>query len=65
MRWVPPLQIWLEGRSLSFEEARESVDVLLTKKKLKLLKDNTIEDVKEKHNALIDIEKLNQVTIQI
>tara|TARA_R110002126_G_scaffold200584_4_gene348176 strand:+ start:4938 stop:6611 length:1674 start_codon:yes stop_codon:yes gene_type:complete len=55
----------IEGRSLSFEEARESVDVLLTKKKLKLLKDNTIEDVKEKHNALIDIEKLNQVTIQI
>lgn len=54
-----------EARSLSFEEARESVDKFLTKKKLELLKASTIEDVKNEHNALIDIEKLNQFTIQI
>jgi len=55
----------IEGRSLSFDEAKESVDIFLTNKKLKKLKEATIKDVKKKHNALIDIEKLNQVTIQI
>lgn len=55
----------IEGRSLSFEEARESVNIFLTNKKLKQLKESTIEDVKKKHNALINIEKLNQFTIQI
>lgn len=55
----------IEGRSMSFDEARELVDAYLTSKKLKVLKERTIEDVKKKHNAIVDIEKLNQVTIQI
>jgi len=55
----------IEGRHLTFDEAKESVDVFLSNKKLNALKDKTIKDVKEKHNALIDIEKLNEVTIQI
>ena len=55
----------IEGRLLSFEEAKESVNAFITNKKLSALKEETIKDVKEKHNALIDIEKLNKVTIQI
>jgi parvulin-like peptidyl-prolyl isomerase len=55
----------IEGHSLSFEEAKESVNVFLTNKKLKLLKERTIEEVKKKHDALIDIEKLNKIIIQI
>jgi len=54
-----------EGRSFSFSEAKEMVDAFLTNQKLKNLKKETIEAVKEKHNALIDVEKLNEVTIQI
>ncbi|XWN38714.1 MAG: peptidylprolyl isomerase [Balneola sp.] len=55
----------IEGRLLTFNEAKESVNAFLTNKKLSALKEKTIKDVKEKHNALIDIEKLNKVTIQI
>ncbi len=55
----------IEGRPLRFDEAKESVDAFLMNKKLEAVKDKTIRDVKEKHNALIDIEKLNEVTIQI
>lgn len=55
----------IDGRPLTFEEAKKSVDAFLTNKKLRVLKKNTIKDVKKKHNALIDIEKLNEVTIQI
>lgn len=55
----------IEGRPLSYNEAVELVDAFLTNKKLKALKEETIKAVKEKHNALIDIEKLNELTIQI
>ncbi len=55
----------IEGRPLTFNEAKESVDAFLLNKKLEAIKDKTIKDVKEKHNALIDIEKLNEITIQI
>ena len=55
----------IEGRPYTFDEAKESVHAFLVNQKLNVLKEKTIQDVKEKHNALIDIEKLNKVTIQI
>ena len=55
----------IEGRPYTFDEAKESVHAFLMDQKLNDLKEKTIQDVKEKHNALIDIEKLNKVTIQI
>ena len=55
----------IDARSLSFNEARERVDNYLTNKKFRELRAKTIEQVKAKHNAKIDIEKLNELTIQI
>lgn len=54
-----------EGSAMDFNEAKEFVDAFLTQQKLKVLKERTIKDVKKKHNANVDIEKLNQLTIQI
>lgn len=55
----------IEAATLSFDQAKERVDDFLTKKKLKQLVASTIIDVKKKHNAVIDIEKLKELTIQI
>lgn len=54
-----------EGRSMNFEEAKEFVHAFLTQQKLKVLKERTIKDVKQKHNAIVNIEQLNKLTIQI
>ncbi len=54
-----------EGRYLNFEESKERVDAFLTNQKLRILKEETIEAVKKEHNAQVDIEKLNNITIQI
>ena len=54
-----------ESREMTFSEAEENVREFLIEKKLKLLRTETIEEVKLKHNAVIDIAKLNALTIQI
>ena len=54
-----------EADGQSFEEARDQVNNFLTSKKLKSLRASTIEDVKKKHNAVIDTQKLKELTIQI
>ncbi len=54
-----------EATGVSFEEARDQVNNFLTSKKLKSLRASTIEDVKKKHNAVIDTQKLKELTIQI
>lgn len=54
-----------EARQLTFYEAREWVNEVLTEKKLKVLKAKTIEQVKEQHNAFIDLDKLNALVIRI
>ncbi len=54
-----------EAEGQSFEEARDQVDNFLTTRKLKSLRASTIEDVKKKHNAVIDTQKLKELTIQI
>ena len=50
---------------MNFEEARDQVNNFLTTRKLKSLRASTIEDVKKKHNAVIDTQKLKELTIQI
>ncbi len=54
-----------EAAEMTFEEARDQVNNFLTSKKLKSLRASTIEDVKKKHNAVIDTQKLKELTIQI
>lgn len=55
----------MEAKPMSFAEAQPMVDQFLTRKKLQELRARLIEDVKEKHNAVVDLEKLNELTIQI
>lgn len=54
-----------EGRLLSFDEAKSLVENYLTRRKLMELQKSTIEQVKNKHNAVIKTEKLKELTIQI
>lgn len=54
-----------EASFLSFKQARDKVDDFLTDKKLKLLEAETVETVKAKHNATINLAKLNELTIQL
>ncbi len=55
----------VEAKVLIFSEASSYVDDFLTKKKMKELRSKTISEVKEKHNAFIDLKKLEELTIQI
>lgn len=54
-----------EARKLTFEEAKERVDSFLLREKLQQKRTETIEVVKNKHNAVVDLEKLNALTIKI
>ncbi len=54
-----------EAIGVNFEEARDQVNNFLTTRKLKSLRASTIEDVKKKHDAVIDTQKLKELTIQI
>lgn len=54
-----------ESSFLSFAQAQDFVNDFLTKKKLQELRSSTLMEVKNKHNAVIDIEKLEELTIQI
>ena len=54
-----------ESRQLTFDEAKEWVDEILTEKKLKTLKAATIEQVKLQNDALVDLDKLNSLDIRI
>lgn len=55
----------IDARDLTFDEAKEMVDRYLTNQKLQQLRAETIQQVKEKHNAVVDLEKLNALTIKI
>lgn len=54
-----------ESKPLSFAEAQPQVNDFLTKKKVREIKAETIEMVKEKHNAVINTAKLKELIIQI
>lgn len=55
----------VEARAMVFSEARDLVDNFLTKKKLNELRASTIDQVKEKHDAEINLQKLQELTVQI
>lgn len=55
----------VEARAMVFSEARDLVDNFLTKKKLNELRASTIDQVKEKHDAVINLQKLQELTVQI
>ena len=55
----------IEAKELTFSEARPKVDQFLKQKKLKSLRSSTIEQVKKEHDAIIDIQRLKELTIQI
>lgn len=54
-----------EARKLTFDEAKQRVDGFLLRQKLQRKRTETINAVKNKHNAVVDIEKLNALTIKI
>lgn len=54
-----------EARKLTFDEARQRIDDFLLREKLQQKRTETINAVKEKHNAVVDLEKLNALTIKI
>ncbi len=55
----------IEERRLSFEEAKELVRQYVIDKKFKKVRNNTIETVKEKHDAIVNLERLKQLRIEI
>lgn len=55
----------IEARPLTFDEAKNQVDAFLTQKKLTELRNSTLARVKEKHDAEINTERLNALTIKI
>ncbi len=55
----------IEPNSMSFSEAKEEIDLHLTKKKYKSLRTETIEKIKEQHNAVIDGAKLEELNFKI
>jgi parvulin-like peptidyl-prolyl isomerase len=54
-----------QPRMLSFEEARDRIRKTLKQQKLKQKKLELVEQTKERHNALVDLEKLENLTIKI
>ncbi len=55
----------IEPKALSFSQAHDLVNEYLIKKKLRSLRDKTIEEVKDKHNATVYLKKLQELAIQI
>lgn len=55
----------IESVPLSFYEAQQEIDVVLSRKKIQQIKIDTIEQVKVKHNAKIDTLKLKELIIQL
>jgi parvulin-like peptidyl-prolyl isomerase len=55
----------IESRPLSFKEAKPSIEDFLIRKKFRELRAETIESVKLEHNAYVNFEKLEDISIQI
>ena len=55
----------VEARSLRFEEAKEEVEKILLQEKFREARAELIAQVKKKHNAFIDLERLEEISIEI
>ncbi len=55
----------IESRPMNFEEAAVMIEPFLRKKKLEKLVEETVEDVKLKHNAFIDEEAIRDFTFNL
>ena len=54
-----------EARSLRFDEAKEAVKNILLEQKFRAARSELIRQVKKKHNAFIDLERLEEINIEI
>lgn len=54
-----------EARSLRFDEAKEAVKDILLEQKFRAARSELIRQVKKKHNAFIDLERLEEINIEI
>ena len=55
----------IEARSLRFDEAKEAVQDILLEQKFREARSQLIDQVKMKHNAFIDLERLKEINIEI
>ena len=55
----------VEARSLRFEEAKEEVEKILLQEKYREARAELITQVKKKHHAFIDLERLEEISIEI
>ena len=55
----------IESRPLSFEEATQQIEPIIFKRKLDQLIKQTVEQVKSKHNAVIDDQAIREFTINL
>jgi len=55
----------IEARSLRFDEAKEAVQDILLEQKFREARTQLIDQVKIKHNAFIDLERLKEINIEI
>jgi hypothetical protein len=55
----------VEARALRFDEAKEAVQDILLEQKFREARSVLIDQVKIKHNAFIDLERLEEINIEI
>jgi hypothetical protein len=55
----------VEARALRFDEAKEAVQDILLEQKFREARSELIDQVKIKHNAFIDLERLEEINIEI
>jgi len=60
------ISVWIiEARSLRFDEAKEAVQDILLEQKFREARSLLIDQVKIKHNAFIDLERLKEINIEV
>lgn len=55
----------IEDRALTFQEAKEQVEEILVRKRVRDLRTETLDAVKKRHNAYIDLDRLQTLELRI
>ena len=55
----------VEARALRLDEAKEAVQDILLEQKFREARSQLIDQVKIKHNAFIDLERLKEINIEV